>query len=164
MCNCNGKCSGDCKCGHHNEDNRTDWDEYFMAIARVVSSRSTCRRRHYGAIIVHNNNIISTGYNGAPSGEAHCIETGCEREKLNIPHGQQYEKCVAVHAEQNALIRAPFGDYLEESCLYIYGYDCAEKKEIQANPCEICRPMIKNSGIKYIVNRMPNGELTIKPV
>ena len=86
---------------------RPDWTEYFLDIARAVGRRSTCLRRKYGAIIVKDKIIISTGYNGAPRGEANCIDTGvCERERLHVPKGQNYELCVAVHAEQNAIVNA----------------------------------------------------------
>ena len=86
---------------------RPGWTEYFLEIARAVGRRSTCLRRMYGAIIVKDKIIISTGYNGAPRGEANCIDTGiCERERLHVPKGQNYELCVAVHAEQNAIINA----------------------------------------------------------
>lgn len=84
---------------------KPDWNEYFLDIAEAVSRRSTCLRRCYGAVIVKDNVIISTGYNGAPRGEANCIDTEvCERQRLNVPKGQNYELCVAVHAEQNAII------------------------------------------------------------
>lgn len=89
------------------KQHRPDWTEYFLDIAKAVGRRATCLRRRYGAIIVKDKIIISTGYNGAPRGEANCIDTGnCERERLHVPKGQNYELCVAVHAEQNAIINA----------------------------------------------------------
>ena len=88
------------------KQHRPDWTEYFLDIAKAVGRRATCLRRRYGAIIVKDKIIISTGYNGAPRGEANCIDTGnCERERLHVPKGQNYELCVAVHAEQNAIIK-----------------------------------------------------------
>lgn len=86
---------------------RPGWTEYFLDIAKAVGRRATCLRRRYGAIIVKDKIIISTGYNGAPRAEDNCIDTGiCERERLHVPKGQNYELCVAVHAEQNAIINA----------------------------------------------------------
>ena len=84
---------------------RPTWDEYFIEIAKVVSSRSTCIRRRYGAVIVKDHVIVSTGYNGAPRGSINCIDTNrCKRQELNIPSGERYELCEAVHAEQNAIV------------------------------------------------------------
>lgn len=86
---------------------RKSWDEYFMEIAEIVKTRSTCLRRQVGAVIVKDNRIITTGYNGAPSGLRHCTDIGgCERERLHIPSGQRHELCRALHAEQNAIIQA----------------------------------------------------------
>ena len=98
---------------------RPDWTEYFLDIAKAVGRRATCLRRRYGAIIVKDKIIISTGYNGAPRGDENCCDVGsCWRERNNIPHGEQYEKCVAVHAEQNAIISASRRDMLG-STLYL---------------------------------------------
>ena len=89
------------------KNTRPAWDEYFLNIAREVGKRATCLRRRYGAIIVKDKIIVSTGYNGAPRGETNCIDSGvCERERLHVPKGERYELCVAVHAEQNAIINA----------------------------------------------------------
>ena len=85
---------------------RPSWDEYFMQIAVLVASRSTCLRRHVGAVLVREKQILSTGYNGAPRNLAHCAEVGCLREKLNIPSGERQEFCRGLHAEQNAIIQA----------------------------------------------------------
>ncbi|GAI52041.1 unnamed protein product, partial [marine sediment metagenome] len=82
---------------------RKSWDEYFMSIAELVAKRSTCLRRHVGAVIVKDKRILATGYNGAPSGTAHCEDVGCLREKLNIPAGERHEICRGIHAEQNAI-------------------------------------------------------------
>lgn len=97
--------------------------DYYLDIAEAVTHRSTCLRRHYGAVIVKNDEIISTGYNGAARGVANCSDTGvCERERLNIPKGERYELCKAVHAEQNAIISASRKDMLD-STLYIAGIE-----------------------------------------
>ena len=101
---------------------RPDWTTYFLDIATAVGKRSTCLRRKYGAIIVKDKIIISTGYNGAPRGEVNCIDTGnCEREKYNVPKGQRYELCVAVHAEQNALLSTSRSEIVNAT-LYLSGY------------------------------------------
>lgn len=128
---------------------RIDKDTYYMNIAKAVSMRSTCLRRQYGAVIVKNDEIIATGYNGAPRGEENCCDVGmCWREANNIPHGEQYEKCVAVHAEQNAIISAP-RDEMIGSTLYLYGSE--NGVTINAALCDICRRMIRNAGIADIV-------------
>ena len=102
---------------------RPEWNEYFLDIAKAVGRRSTCLRRRYGAIIVKDKIIISTGYNGAPRGENNCIDTGmCERERLHVPKGQNYELCVAVHAEQNAIINAD-PNKMQGATAYIVGYN-----------------------------------------
>lgn len=129
---------------------RISKDEYYLSIAAAVSQRSTCLRRQYGAVIIKNDEIISTGYNGAARGEPNCCDIGrCWREEHNIPHGEQYEKCVAVHAEQNAIISAARYEMLD-STLYLAGFD-ADGELINPAPCEICRRLIKNAGIKEVV-------------
>jgi len=121
-------------------DKRPPWDSYFMDIAALVSRRSTCIRRAVGAIIVKDKRILSTGYNGAPSGIAHCIEVGCLREKLKVPSGEKHELCRGIHAEQNAIVQAAFhGVSIRGGTLY-----CTNL------PCSICAKMIINAGIKNI--------------
>ena len=135
---------------------RVDKDTYYLNIAKAVSMRSTCLRRQYGAVIVKNDEIIATGYNGSPRGEVNCCDAGyCWREENDIPHGEQYEKCVAVHAEQNAIISAP-RDKMIGATLYLYGEE--NGMILEAEPCEICRRMIANSGISDIVT-MDTAEL-----
>lgn len=122
-------------------DARPSWDEYFMQITRQVATRSTCLRRQVGAIIVHDKRIIATGYNGGPSGLAHCLDIGCLREELGIPSGQQHELCRGIHAEQNAIIQAArYGLPIDGSVLY-----CTTQ------PCTQCTKMIINSGIVELV-------------
>ncbi|QGU00722.1 dCMP deaminase [Candidatus Syntrophocurvum alkaliphilum] len=120
---------------------RPSWDEYFLQLADLVKSRSTCQRRHVGAVLVRNERIISTGYNGAPRGIDHCLEAGCLRKELNIPSGQRYELCRGVHAEQNAIINAAYYGVSTENT-YLY---CNEQ------PCIICARMIINAGIIRVV-------------
>ena len=127
-------------------NSRISKDEYYLSIAAAVSKRSTCLRRQYGAVIIKNDEIISTGYNGAARGEPNCCDTGeCWREAHNIPHGEQYEKCVAVHAEQNAIISAARRDTIG-SVLYLAGFD-ANGELASPMPCAICSRFIKNAGI-----------------
>lgn len=136
--------------------NKTD---YYLNIAKAVAKRSTCLRRQYGAIIVKNDEIIATGYNGSPRGETNCCDTGeCWRETHQIPHGEQYEKCVAVHAEQNAIISAARRDMLGAT-LYLAGVDAASQEDLDAEPCLICRRMIANSGIKSIVTTVSSHQI-----
>ncbi len=131
------------------ENVRPTWDEYFMAIVSDVATRSTCCRRKVGAILVKDKRIIATGYNGGPTGLAHCLDIGCLREKLNIPSGQQHELCRGVHAEQNAIIQAArYGVDTDGSVLY-----CTTQ------PCAQCTKMLLNAGVKEIVFRdgYPDG-------
>jgi dCMP deaminase len=122
-------------------ERRPSWDEYFLEVAGLVAKRSTCLRRHVGAVAVLDKRILATGYNGAPSGLKHCIDIGCLREKLKIPSGQRQELCRALHAEQNALIQASlYGVSLKGSTLYATN-----------QPCVICAKMLINAGIKEIV-------------
>jgi dCMP deaminase len=110
-----------------------------------VAQRSTCIRRQYGAVIVKNDEIIATGYNGSPRGEENCCDRGqCWREANNIPHGERYEACRSVHAEQNAIISASRSDLIG-STMYLVGFE--NGKPIQAIPCDICARLIKNAGI-----------------
>ncbi|NOY70263.1 MAG: cytidine deaminase [Deltaproteobacteria bacterium] len=119
---------------------RPEWNEYFMEIAFLVSKRATCLRRAVGAVIVKGNRMLATGYNGAPAGIRHCSETGCLREKLNVPSGQRHELCRGIHAEQNAIIQAAYhGVRILEADLY-----CTNQ------PCSICTKMIINAGISTI--------------
>ena len=121
----------------------------YLRIAAEVAQGSTCLRRQYGAVIVREDEIIATGYNGSPRGEANCCDVGsCWREANGVPHGQQYERCVAVHAEMNAIISAPRRDMIG-STLYLAGFQDGEP--IKPEPCLICRRLIQNAGIKEVV-------------
>ncbi len=129
---------------------RPDWDEYFTGIARAVSARATCLRRRYGAVITKDNIIVSTGYNGAPSGMKDCLELDkCTRKELQIPHGERYELCHSVHAEANAIIRASAHE-LRGSTIYILGVDNGNR-ECYSEPCMMCKRMILNSRIAKVV-------------
>ena len=135
---------------------RIDKNDYYLNIAFAVAQRSTCIRRQYGAVIVNHDEIVSTGYNGSERGEENCCDVGkCWRQEHDIPHGEQYEKCVAVHAEQNAVISASRKDMLGAT-LYLVGIENGEL--IEAEPCEICRRMITNAGIANIVTAVPDKD------
>ena len=122
-------------------DGRPSWDQYFMELTQVVAKRSTCLRRKVGAIIVKEKRVLATGYNGAPSGLAHCSETGCLREEQDVPSGERHELCRGLHAEQNAIIQAALhGSSIKDATLY-----CTHQ------PCILCTKMIINAGIKRIV-------------
>jgi dCMP deaminase len=119
---------------------RPSWETYFMDITFLVAKRSTCLRRAVGALIVKDKRILSTGYNGAPTGIKHCIETGCLRENLNVPSGEKHELCRGIHAEQNAIIQAAYhGVSIKGATLF-----CTNQ------PCSICAKMIINAGINKI--------------
>jgi dCMP deaminase len=120
---------------------RPSWDEYFLEMAELVSKHATCLRRKVGAVIVRDKRILSTGYNGAPRGLAHCLDIGCLRDKLKIPSGQRHELCRGLHAEQNALVQAALhGMSVKGASLYITNL-----------PCIICAKMIINAGIIEVV-------------
>lgn len=126
-------------------DNRPSWDEYFMQMAELTAKRSTCLRRHVGAVIVQDRHIVATGYNGAPRGIKHCGERegGCLRQALGVPSGEKHELCRALHAEQNAIIQAAtLGQSIEGATIYVTN-----------QPCVICAKMLINAGIKRIVVR-----------
>jgi dCMP deaminase len=132
---------------------RVSKDEYYLGIAREVSRRSTCYRRAIGALIVRDDQIISTGYVGAPRKTKDSFEHGgCLRDKLKIPHGERYELCRSVHAEQNAIINAArAGVSLLGGDMYIYGSDPGTGDMISALPCFICKKMIINSSLRRVV-------------
>jgi len=120
---------------------RLSWDEYFMRITREVAQRSTCMRRRVGAILVKDKHILTTGYNGAPTGLPHCEEVGCLRERLAVPSGERAELCRGLHAEQNAIIQAAVhGVQIRGSTLYS-----------TTQPCVLCTKMLLNAGVVRIV-------------
>ena len=119
---------------------RPSWDHYFMEIAHVVASRSTCLRRRVGAVLVLDKRILATGYNGTPTGLAHCLDRGCMREQQQVPSGQRHELCRGLHAEQNAIIQAAIhGVAIRGAGLYCTHF-----------PCIVCAKMLVNAGIKSI--------------
>ena len=130
-------------------DNRPSWQQYFMQMAYLAAKRSTCLRRSVGAVLIRDNQIISTGYNGSPKGVPHCSEVGCLRERMNVPSGEKHELCRGVHAEQNAIIQAAInGSSTRGTSLY-----CTHQ------PCSICARLIINAEIKtvYVSEAYPDA-------
>ncbi len=127
---------------------RPSWDMYFMKIAEDVATRSTCIRRQVGAVIVNDKRMLTTGYNGVPTGISHCTEQTCLRTKFNVPSGERHELCRGLHAEQNAIIQAAYyGVSVKGSKIYI-----------THQPCSICTKMLINSGIESFVYRLPYND------
>lgn len=127
---------------------RPSWDSYFMKIAEDVATRSTCLRRSVGAVIVKDKRILTTGYNGAPTGIEHCTENTCLRIKFNVPSGERHELCRGLHAEQNAIIQAAYhGVSVRGAKIYI-----------THQPCSICTKMLINSGIDTFIYRQPYSD------
>ncbi len=141
--------------------NRIDKKNYYLDIAETVMERGTCLRRNFGAIIVKNDQIVSTGYVGAPRGRKNCIDMNeCVREKLNVPRGERYELCRSVHAEANAIIHASRNDMID-STMYLVGKDAVTKEYIEnANSCSMCKRMIINAGIKLVIIRNTKNKFT----
>ena len=145
---------------------RTDKINYYLDIAETVCERSTCLRRKYGAIIVREDEIISTGYNGAPRGRKNCIDLGyCKRMELQIPSGERYELCRSVHAEANAIISAARRDCIGAT-MYLAGHDAQTGKCLtDTTSCSMCRRQIINAGISKIIARTgTNGEYVVTDV
>ena len=140
-------------------------DNYYLDIADSVRERATCLRRTYGAIIVKNDEIVSTGYNGAPRGRCNCSDMGvCHREELQIPSGQRYELCRSVHAEANAIISASRRDMLGAT-LYLAGRDARTGEYLKdTTSCSMCRRMIINAGIERVIARRGDNGVFITNV
>ena len=133
---------------------RRDKMNYYLDLAEVVSQRGTCIRRRYGAVIVKNDEVISTGYVGAPRGRQNCSDLGrCIREELKIPRGERYELCRSVHAEANAIISAP-RDKMLGSSLFLCGVDVPTGKYVEnGSCCSMCKRMVINAGIEKVYIR-----------
>lgn len=139
-----GGAKGELLCGDQAAEGgsraRPSWDEYFLQLARQAATRSTCLRRQVGAVLVRDKRILATGYNGAPRGVAHCLDTGCLREQLGIPSGERQELCRAIHAEQNAVIQAAVhGIAIDGATLYT-----------TLHPCVLCAKILINCGVREI--------------
>ncbi len=144
---------------------RISKENYYLNIAETVLDRATCLRRVYGAIIVKNDEIISTGYNGAPRGRQNCVDMGfCTREAMKIPSGERYELCRSVHAEANAIISAARRDTVG-STLYLVGRDAQTGQLLpNATSCSMCRRLVINAGIEKVVIRNTETEFTVVDV
>ena len=140
---------------------RTDKENYYLDIAETVLERGTCLRRNFGAIIVQHDEIVSSGYTGAPRGRRNCIDTGvCVRETLGVPRGERYELCRSVHAEANAIISASRRDMIG-STLYLAGKDAKTGEYVEnASPCSMCKRMIINAGITRVIVRNSRTEFS----
>ncbi len=144
---------------------RISKENYYLDIAETVLERATCLRRVYGAIIVKNDEIISTGYNGAPRGRRNCVDMGfCTREAMRVPRGERYELCRSVHAEANAIISASRRDMVG-STLYLVGRD-AQTGELlgDATSCAMCRRQVINAGITKVIIRRTKAEFQVVEV
>ena len=141
---------------------RRDKHNYYLDIATTVLERGTCLRRNYGSIIVKNDEIISTGYTGAPRGRKNCIDLGfCRRMQLNVPRGERYELCRSVHSEANAIISASRRDMIGAT-LYLAGRDCETGDFVEnATSCSMCKRHIINAGIEKVIIRRTSDEYTV---
>ena len=144
---------------------RISKENYYLDIAETVLERATCLRRIYGAIIVKNDEIISTGYNGAPRGRANCVDMGyCSREAMKVPRGERYELCRSVHAEANAIISASRRD-MAGGTIYLVGRNASTGELLNdATSCLMCRRMIINAGLDRVVIRRTETEFEVVPV
>lgn len=141
---------------------RISKDLYYLKIAEAVLERSTCLRRKYGVVLVKNDEIIATGYNGSPRNEPNCCDINiCKREQLNIPKGERYELCVAIHAEDNAITSAGREKALG-SVLYIVGKEVDNNKYANPAPCMMCARKIKNAGISKIIGLIDGKAVELK--
>lgn len=145
---------------------RRDKINYYLDIAEAVCERGTCIRRKFGAVIVNNDEVVSTGYAGAPHGRKNCCDLGyCERVKRNVPQGQRYELCRSVHAEANAIISASRKEMLGAT-LYLVGVECDGNENgvtytKNANSCSMCKRMIINAGIEKVIVRNDKNNYTV---
>jgi dCMP deaminase len=138
---------------------RRDKINYYLDIAETVAERGTCLRRNYGAIIVKNDEIISTGFNGAPRGRANCCDLGtCVREKLQVPTGQRYELCRSVHAEANCIISAPRSQMLGATIYLTCKNPVTGELLNDAEPCSMCKRLIINAGLSTVIIRLTRDE------
>ena len=144
---------------------RVDKINYYLDIAESVAERGTCLRNNYGSIIVKNDEIISTGYTGAPRGRENCIDLGyCTRQKYGMPSGKGYERCRSVHSEQNAIISAARKDMIGAT-LYLVGINQRNGEYVKDNePCSFCKRMIINAGIEKVVMRDTKKEYRVEEV
>ena len=148
-----------------NQAIRRDKENYYLDIAQTVLERSTCLRKKYGAVIVKNDEIISSGYNGAPRSRKNCMDIGsCVRVTMNIPRGERYEICRSVHAEANAIISAARCDMIGAT-LYLAGIEAETGEYVRdASSCSMCKRLIINAGIERVVIRVDRDHYIVVPV
>ncbi len=141
---------------------RRDKINYYLDLAEMVSQRSTCLRRHFGAVLVQNDEVIATGYSGAPRGRKNCTDLNyCVRQKLNVPRGERYELCRSVHAEANAIISSSRNKMLG-STMYLVGIECDTGEYVEnACSCSMCKRLIINAGVKHVIIRDTKEEYRI---
>lgn len=141
---------------------RRDKINYYLDLAEMVAQRSTCLRRHFGAVLVQNDEVISTGYSGAPRGRKNCTDLNyCVRQKLNVPRGERYELCRSVHAEANAIISSSRNKMLG-STMYLVGIECETGEYVEnACSCSMCKRLIINAGVKHVIIRDTKEEYRI---
>ena len=141
---------------------RRDKINYYLDLAEMVSQRSTCLRRHYGAVLVQNDEVISTGYSGAPRGRKNCTDLNyCVRQKMGVPRGERYELCRSVHAEANAIISSSRNKMLG-STRYLVGLECDTGDYVkEASSCSMCKRLIINAGVKHVIIRDSKEEYRI---
>lgn len=155
---------GEMKPSCYKTETRPSKDEYYIGIAEAALERSTCLRRKYGAVLVKNDKIVGTGYNGSPRGEENCCDIGyCEREAQNVPKGERYELCISVHAEDNAITHAGY-DNANGGTLYIVGKNVADGSYANPCPCTMCRRKIVNTGVKRVVGLFFNPDTGAKEI
>jgi cytidyltransferase-like protein len=141
-------------------DTRPSKDEYYLGIAKAVAQRSPCIRRQFGAIVVREDVVISTGYNGPARGVVNCMEVGCLKDEMNVPHYTGYEWCIGVHAEENAVVNAArHGASVLGGTLYLYGQNYKDGSLVEGRPCDRCKRILINAGIKRVVTKRADGSL-----
>jgi len=139
---------------------RISKDEYYLEIAKAVCLRSPCIRRQFGAIILREDVVVSTGYNGPARGVVNCMEVGCLKDELDLPHYSGYDYCDGVHAEENCIINAArHGASVLGGTLYIYGQNFGDSSPIEGKPCDRCKRAIINAGIKEVVTKKSDGSI-----
>lgn len=141
-------------------EKRPGKDEYYLGIAKAVCKRSPCIRRRFGAIVVKNDAVVSTGYNGPARGVVNCLQVGCLKDELEIPSYKGYDYCPAVHAEENAVINAArHGVSVLEGDLYLYGQKYDSGEIFEGKPCDRCKRTIINAGIRTLITKRPDGTI-----
>ena len=144
---------------------RLSKDEYYLAIAKAVCLRSSCIRRQFGAIVVRDDAVVSTGYNGPARGVVNCEEAGCLKDKLDLPHYEGYDYCPGIHAEENAVINAArHGASILGGTLYLYGRKFGDDSPVEGRPCDRCKRAIINSGIESVVTKKADGGVEVYDV